>query len=35
MIAHTIARATCSWASRRVFEICPSCIDTILINDIN
>jgi hypothetical protein len=35
MAAHTLARAACSWATHRIFEICPPCIDSILSNDIN
>jgi len=35
MAAHTLVGAACSWASHRVFEICPPCIDTILSNDMN
>jgi len=26
MVAHTLARATCSWASHRIFYSYPSCI---------
>jgi len=35
MAAHLIARTTCSWLSRHVFEICPTCIESFLINDIS
>jgi len=33
MVAHTLARATCSWASHRIFYSYPSCIEHWLIND--
>jgi len=33
MVAHTLARAACSWASRRIFYFYPSCIEHWLIND--
>jgi hypothetical protein len=35
MAAHSIARAACSWPSHHVFEICPPCIESFLINDIS
>jgi ribonuclease HI len=35
MVAHTLARATCSWASHRIFELYPLCIEQHLSNDIN
>ncbi|AES61323.1 hypothetical protein MTR_1g082540 [Medicago truncatula] len=30
---HTLARAACSWASHRIFNSYPSCIEYWLIND--
>jgi hypothetical protein len=33
MVAHTLARAACSWASHRIFYSYPSCIEHCLIND--
>jgi hypothetical protein len=33
MVAHTLARAACSWASHRIFDSYPSCIEPWLIND--
>jgi ribonuclease HI len=35
MAAHSIARAACSLPSRHVFEICPPCIESFLVNDIS
>jgi len=35
MVAHTLARAACSWASHRIFEFYPTCIEQCLINDIS
>jgi hypothetical protein len=35
MVAHTLARVACSWASHRIFEICPPYIDSTLNNDMN
>jgi hypothetical protein len=33
MVAHTLARAVCSWASHCIFYSYPSCIEHWLIND--
>jgi len=33
MVAHTLARAACSSASRRIFYFHPFCIEHCLIND--
>jgi len=33
MVAHTLVRAACSWASHRIFDSYPSCIEHWLIND--
>ena len=33
MVAHTLARAACSWANHRIFYSYPSCIEHWLIND--
>jgi hypothetical protein len=33
MVAHSLARATCSLASHRIFYYYPSCIEHWLIND--
>jgi len=33
MVAHTLARAACSWVSYRIFNSYPSCIEHWLIND--
>jgi len=33
MVAHTLARAVCSWASHRIFKFYPSYIEHWLIND--
>ena len=33
MVAHALARAACSWASHRIFDSYPSCIEPWLIND--
>jgi hypothetical protein len=33
MVAHSLARAACSWASHRIFDSYPSCIEHWLIND--
>jgi len=33
MVAHTLARAVCSWASHHIFYSYPSCIEHWLIND--
>jgi len=33
MIAHSLARTACSWASHRIFDLYPSCIEHWLIND--
>jgi len=33
MVAHTLARASCSWVSHHIFDSYPSCIEHWLIND--
>jgi len=33
MVAHSLATAACSWASHRIFDSYPSCIEHWLIND--
>jgi len=33
MVAHTLARAVCYWASHRIFYSYPSCIEHLLIKD--
>lgn len=33
MVAHTLARAICSWASHHIFNSYPSSIENWLIND--
>jgi len=33
MVAHTLARAVCSWTSHRIFYSYPSCIEHWLINE--
>ena len=33
MVAHSLARAACSWASHRIFDSYPSCIEHWMIND--
>ena len=33
MVAHSLARAACSWASHRIFDSYPSCIEHWSIND--
>ena len=33
MVAHTLARVVCSWASHGIFYSYPSCIEQWLIND--
>jgi len=35
MVAHTLARAVCSWVSRRIFYSYPSRIEHWLINNNN
>jgi len=35
MVAHTVARAVCSWVSHRIFNSYSSCIEHWLINDNN
>ena len=33
MVAHTLARAVCSWVSHHIFDSYPSCIEHWLINN--
>jgi len=33
MVAHSLARAVCSWVSRHIFYFYPPCIEHWLIND--
>lgn len=32
MVAHTLIRVACFWASHHVFEISPTCFEQLLIN---